>query len=220
VTGEVVLVILAAGAGRRLGGTAKALLPLGPSRLPVAPDPRPWQAGPPEGPAPEPEVTFLAQLAATAVDAGAGRAVVVVGPPHRAKVSAEARRLGLEVADNPQPERGMGSSVAVGFDHAAGRFGAAVAALLWPADHPRVSRVTVARLVDEAEPDVILVPTWRGRGGHPTAFGRELWADLCGCASLPRGARSLLERRAERVRRIEVDDPGVVADVDRPGDLG
>jgi molybdenum cofactor cytidylyltransferase len=199
VNGEVVVVILAAGAGRRLGGTAKALLSL--------------------GPLPEPDGTFLAHLAATAAEAGAGRSVVVVGPPHGARVAAEALRLGLEVADNPEPERGMGSSVAIGFEHAARRFGAAVAALLWPADHARVSPVTVAWLVNEAGPGAILVPTWRGRGGHPTAFGRELWADLAGCGALPRGARSLLERRADRVRRIEVADPGVVADVDRPGDL-
>ena len=193
-TGEVVLVIVAAGAGRRLGGVAKALLPA-------------------EG------ETFLAAIAATAAGGGAGRAVVVIGPPHGERVAIEARRLGLELTHNPDPDRGMSSSVAIGFAHALERFGDAGAALLWPVDHARVAQVTVARLAAEAQADRVVIPTWRGRGGHPTAFGRALWPQLAGCASLPRGARSVLEQHADHVVRTEVDDPGVRADVDRAADL-
>ncbi len=192
--GEVAVVIVAAGAGRRLGGVAKALLPAG-------------------------SASFLATIAATAADAGAGRAVVVIGPPHGERVADEARRLGLEVVDNPDPDRGMSSSVAIGFEHALERFAGAAAALLWPVDHARVARATVARLVSEVDAGRAVIPTWRGRGGHPTAFGRALWPELAGCAALPRGARSVLDSDAGRVLRIEVDDPGVTADVDRAEDL-
>ena len=193
--GEVVSVIVAAGAGRRLGGVAKALLPSA-------------EAG----------VTFLARIAATAAAAGASRAVVVVGPPHDERVAAEARRLDLEVAENPDPDRGMSSSVAIGFAHAAERFAGAMAGLLWPVDHARVALATVTGLVGDATADAILVPTWRGRGGHPTAFGRDHWAALAGCDRLSRGARSVLDG-ATHVRRIEVADPGVVVNVDHPADL-
>jgi CTP:molybdopterin cytidylyltransferase MocA len=199
VTGEVAVVIVAAGAGRRLGGAAKALLP----------------AGNDDG------ATFLATIARSAGQAGAGRAVVVVGPPHGERVIEEARRLALDVTDNPDPDRGMASSVALGFEHAVRHFGGASSALLWPVDHARVAPATVALLVAgaAASPGRILVPTWRGRGGHPTAFGRELWPELAACAELPRGARSVLDRRADRVDRLPFDDPGVTADVDLPGDL-
>ncbi len=163
--------------------------------------------------------TFLATIAATAAGAGAGRAVVVIGPPHGERVADEARRLGLELTDNPDPDRGMSSSVALGFEHALARFGDAAAALLWPVDHARVAQVTVARLVAEADAGRVVIPTWRGRGGHPTAFGRALWPELAGCAALPRGARSVLDSNADRVLRVEVDDPGVTADVDRAEDL-
>lgn len=195
-SGEVVSVIVAAGAGRRLGGVAKALLPSA-----------------------EVGVTFLARIAATASAAGAGRAVVVVGPPHGARVAAEARRLELEVAENEDPDRGMSSSVAIGFRHAEDRFGGAVAALLWPVDHARVEQGTVADLVRGARADTILVPTWRERGGHPTAFGSEHWAALAACDQLARGARSVLDAAAAHLRRIPVADPGVLADVDHPADL-
>ncbi|HWM87684.1 MAG TPA: nucleotidyltransferase family protein [Kofleriaceae bacterium] len=198
--GEVVVVILAAGAGRRMGGVAKALLET--------------DAGSGES------ETFLGSIASTAAHAGAGRGVVVVGAPYGERVAAVARQLGLEVVENPDPDRGMSSSVAIGFDHVASRLGGAGAALLWPVDHARVSLATVALLVADSGPDRILVPTWRGRGGHPTGFGRHLWPELAGCADLPRGARSVIERHAGSVLRLEVDDPGVTADVDHPDDLG
>jgi len=212
---EVVVVILAAGAGRRLGGVAKALLPARPD------DERPgdgWDSD--VMPAPS---SFLARVARAAAAGGAKRGVVVVGPPHGERVAGEARRLHLDVVDNPDPARGMSWSVALGFEYAETRFGAARSALLWPVDHAGVAPATAARLVAEAQaadPDRILVPVWRGRGGHPTAFGRALWPELSACGPLPRGARSVLDRRADRVRRLDVDDPGVAADVDRPADLG
>lgn len=208
---EIAVVVLAAGAGRRLGGLPKALLRID------------GEAGGEAAAEAAAGTTFLERIAGTAAQAGAGRGVVVVGPPHGERVAAEARRLGLDVADNPAPERGMGSSVAIGFAHAAARFGEAQAALLWPVDHARVAPVTAARLVEEAGAaahDAILVPVWRGRGGHPTSFGRAVWPDLLACAGLPRGARSVLAMRAGSVRRLELGDPAILSDVDRPGDLG
>ena len=194
--GEVILLVLAAGAGRRLGGVAKALLP-----------------------APGGE-TFLAAVTRAARAGGARGGLVVVGPPHGAAVEEEARRLGLEVAHNDDPDRGMASSVALGFQAARARAGAARAALLWPVDHARVAAATVARLVAAAAADRAVVPTWSGRGGHPAAIGRLLWDELAGCDRLPEGARSVLRAAPDRVRRIQVEDPAVVADVDRPDDLG
>ena len=63
----------------------------------------------------------------------------------------------------------------------------------------------------------IVRATYRGRHGHPVIFGREVFdalrhADL---ASAPR--RSCGRRRRDLVD-VEVDDPGVLHDIDEPGD--
>ena len=187
-----IAVVLAAGRGARLGDLAKALLPI-------------------EG------ETFLARVAGTVAAAGGGEILVVIGPPHGAAVRAEASRLGLAVVENPAPERGMASSVAIGFAALAGRGDRA--ALLWPVDVARVTATTVAAVVAAATSDRIVVPTWQGRGGHPAAFGREVWDELAGCGALPEGARTILHRDPARVSRLPVDDPGVLADVDVPADL-
>jgi CTP:molybdopterin cytidylyltransferase MocA len=182
------LVVVAAGAGRRLGGAAKALLRGA------------------DG------ATFLAAIAATARAAGVrmDRAIVVVAEPHRAATAAEAERLGLATVVNPAPERGMGSSVAAGF--AAAMAWDVAAALLWPVDMPAVRAATVAMLCARASAERSVVPELGGRGGHPVAVGRDLWPALAGCAALPEGARSAL--RAAPSLRVAVDDRGVVADVD------
>ena len=191
---DVAAVILAAGAGQRLGGVAKALLP--------------GRGG-----------TFLATIAGVLADVGvaASRALVVVAPPHGDAVAAEATRLGMASVVNPEPARGMGSSVGVGF---AGlgrdvRFSDTAIALLWPVDHARVGAGAVRAVIAAARAHGAALPTWQGRGGHPVAVGRALWPARADAGALPEGARSVLRGRAARVA---VDDPGVVADVDTPAD--
>ena len=192
----VAVVILAAGAGRRLGGVCKALLTR------------------PDG------ATFLETIARTAEAAGAADRVVVIGDPHRQQTAAEAARLGLAWALNPDPSRGMASSIEAGFAYAAEQFGESHAALLWPVDHPAVQASTVQTLVDASEADIIGIPVFEDRGGHPTAFGRSVWEQLQQCARNPDGARTVLRNNESRIRRFVVADAGVVRDVDTPADRG
>jgi len=189
----VVSVILAAGAGRRLGGVNKALLRTA------------------EGD------TFLAAIARLGTAAGVTSAVVVVAEPHRAETVAEAERLGLPWLDNPDPSRGMASSIELGTAHVATAHAGADAALLWPVDHVAVTPATVRAVVAACSPGRVVIPMFGDRGGHPTGFGRELWPELMRCAGLPEGARSVV--RATDPVRLDVDDAGVIRDVDRPVDL-
>jgi len=180
-------VILAAGAGTRLGGVAKALLPYG-------------------------DQTYLAAIIATAKRVGLVDAVVVVGEPFAREVAAEARRLGLRVRVNPAPERGMASSVALGF--AAIAAGPADAAWLWPVDHPFVQAATLARIAAARGAHAVAQPRYQGRGGHPPLIARPLWPAL---ATTGTTARDVI--RAAQPVAIEVDDAGVVRDVDLPEEI-
>lgn len=188
-------VILAAGAGTRLGGLAKALL---------ADDSTSSGLG----------RTFLGRIVATARGAGVTELVVVVGPPFREEVAAHARELDCRVADNPAPERGMASSVAVGFAALAGS--SCAAAWLWPVDHPAVEGATLLALRLARGAHDVARPTYQGRGGHPPLVARSLWPALAGCAGVAGGARTIFAG-ADRVD-VPVDDAGVVRDVDTPAD--
>lgn len=85
------------------------------------------------------------------------------------------------------------------------------------ADMPRIASATieaVARELDAGKP--LVAPCYRGQRGHPVGFGlvhREALLALDGDT----GARALLNSPA--LTRIDVDDPGILRDVDTPADL-
>ena len=193
-------VILAAGAGTRLGGVAKALLAS--------------HSG-----------TFLSQIIATARGVGLADAVVVVGPPYGEAIAAHARELGVRVVENAAPDRGMASSVAIGFaaisaaqrgpDGSMTRGGACDAAWLWPVDHPDVSGDTLRAIVGALAMHDAARPVCEGRRGHPPLVARRLFDQLAHCPD--DGARAVLA--AADVIDVEVDDPGCLRDVDTVLDL-
>lgn len=156
--------------------------------------------------------TFAAAIFATARAAGAGEIVFVLGPPHGEAIAA-ALPAGARTAWNPDPARGMLSSVQAGL--AALQQGCA-AALVWPVDQPWVSRDT-ARAIIAAPADRIALPVHGGRGGHPLRVPADLFPSLM-ALPLDRGLRGLLQDHPDRVLRIEVPDPGAVTDADTPAD--
>lgn len=182
-------VILAAGAGSRLGGLAKALLKIE-------------------------RDTYLQRIARVARVAGVSDVVVVVGRPYGHEVGDHARELGLNVVVNPLPERGMASSVALGF--AALAEYEAESAWLWPVDHPGVQVETLHRLIAGLGTHEVAQPRLGDRGGHPPLVARRLWSKLATCGSLEGGARAVFAKAD--VVRIDVDDHGVIRDVDTAAD--
>ena len=187
---NLVVVILAAGAGSRLapGGVAKALLPIE-------------------------DTTYLARIASTARAAGAVEIVAVIAEPHGARVREQAESLAVRVIENPDPSRGMASSVALGFAALA----QGDAAFLWPVDHPHVQRETLVQLSATLGNREVSRPRFGGRGGHPPLIARSAWSALAACADVDGGARAVIA--GLDVIEVEVDDPGVVRDIDTPADL-
>jgi molybdenum cofactor cytidylyltransferase len=63
----------------------------------------------------------------------------------------------------------------------------------------------------------IVQPWFRGAPGHPVGFSREFFADLLRLEG-DHGARSVVLAHPEAVERVDVDDAGVLLDVDQPSD--
>ena len=90
--------------------------------------------------------------------------------------------------------------------------------LFWPVDHPFVSDRTIDRLFAAQASDALalwFLPEYEGRGGHPVLWKARLRSDLL--ALRPDApVRSLIPEFGPQVRRVRVDDPGVIANVDTP----
>jgi molybdenum cofactor cytidylyltransferase len=65
--------------------------------------------------------------------------------------------------------------------------------------------------------ELLRVPRYRGRRGHPIWFSRELIPEFL---DLPAGgaARDVVRRHAEDTAFLDLDDPGILADIDDRAD--
>jgi len=82
-------------------------------------------------------------------------------------------------------------------------------------DHPAVSPATVDALLTARGSEMLRVPRHRGRRGHPVWFSRALIAEFL---ALPENgaAREVVRRHASETEFIDLDDAGIVADIDDP----
>jgi CTP:molybdopterin cytidylyltransferase MocA len=122
-------------------------------------------------------------------------------------------RAGVDVPGavvNPDPERGMGSSLRLGLQAADGERAAIVLV-----DMPGVGADAVRRALAVDAP--VVVATYGGRRGHPVVVARALWHDVTRLATGDEGARPFLSAHPELVTEVACDgDPG---DIDTPQDL-
>ena len=79
--------------------------------------------------------------------------------------------------------------------------------LLFPADVPLVSTDTIVKIKEsEAE---IAVPVHEGKSGHPVLLSREVIPAILGYSG-ERGLRGAMEACGVEIKRIELEDPGVL----------
>ena len=110
---------------------------------------------------------------------------------------------------------GMARSVACAI-RASMNAGAWVIAL---GDMPFVAPATISAVARQvAQTGGIVVPVHRGERGHPVGFGNRYRARLLGLKG-DEGARSVVKRHAQDVEIIDCDDPGILRDIDTPGDV-
>ncbi len=190
--------LLAAGAGRRMGGP-KALLRDGRG------------------------VPFLDRSIGALLDGGCAGVTVVLGADAdvaRALLDeagwTEDDAVSVVVADDWAS--GMGASLRAGL--AALEPSAADGVLVSLVDLPDVGEPVVRRLLGRpVVPDTLARASYDGEVGHPVLLGRAHWAGVLGSAGGDRGARDYLAEHAAQVELVECGDLATGRDVDRPADL-
>ena len=144
------------------------------------------------------------------VRAASGMRVLVVVGEHEDAIRAAHPALDVRWVRNPRPEMGRTGSLQRGLTAARGDV------LVLPVDHPLVRADTIAMLA--ARREAWVVPTHRGRGGHPIKLGAMgIAAAMSAPAQTP--LREIPRMVGLEVTRIEVDDPGILANLDTPADL-
>jgi molybdenum cofactor cytidylyltransferase len=140
--------------------------------------------------------------------------IVVLGHQSEQIRSGIERASEVVFAVNPEPERGMLSSLQCGL----AALPADIQAVMFtPVDHPNLQTATLEKLAMQfgTERAPVTVPTYRGEHGHPVCIARALAGELL---ALPATAMAsdIIHKYVSRTSYIEVDDPAVVTDVDDP----
>jgi molybdenum cofactor cytidylyltransferase len=88
--------------------------------------------------------------------------------------------------------------------------------LVMPGDMPLVRGETLRAVAQALKEHTVAYPQHLGRRGHPVGFASELYSELAQLSG-DEGARRVMARYASH--GIDVDDAGVLMDIDTPDDL-
>ena len=134
--------------------------------------------------------------------------VVVVLGEHASEIRAGIQRKARFV-QNPDPDRGQLSSLQCGLAEAQG------SAMFIPVDLPAVESNTIGKLVDafETRSALIAVPRFGGKHGHPVCIARPVIEELLALPATGQ-ARDVISRHRAETLYVDVDDPGILRDID------
>ena len=143
--------------------------------------------------------------------------VAVVIPPDRADDFSWLRSVKVHMVENPEPEKGMIGSIRAALSST---WGEGSDFLICPGDVPFVSPEIIDKVIQTfmGRPCKIVIPTYKGLGGHPGMYAADLKSDFFLHGDV-NGAREILLRHQRDTVRLSVHDPDVCFDIDTPEDL-
>jgi CTP:molybdopterin cytidylyltransferase MocA len=139
--------------------------------------------------------------------------IVVVLSQRESEILNSMKDLPVQIVFNENPESEMAESVRIGLrtltDFSTG-------VLVHLSDHPLVSAKTLKSIVQcHLEiPDKIIIPQYKGKRGHPSLFPKPVIDEIFVGLTL----RDIIKRDSSRIKFLDVDDEGVILDMDTKED--
>jgi molybdenum cofactor cytidylyltransferase len=166
--------------------------------------------------APAPVVLVLASGRGERFIASGGRGsklqALLGGRPVLEHTLAAVRASGLPFHVEDAGHPGMGDAIAAGVRATADAGGW----LVLPGDLPLVSPESLQAVAAALSQASLVLPMYQGARGHPVGFGAAHGVALQ-MLSGPEGAAAIV--RAAKPLRLDLDDPGIVTDIDTMDDL-
>ncbi len=140
--------------------------------------------------------------------------IVVTGHQH-GELEATLKDLPVKILYNKDFAEGLSTSLRRGLAELPEDCDGALVAL---GDMPRVTAAAITKLVNAFNPvegRSIIVPTWHGKRGNPVLWGRQFFGQMRQIDG-DVGARHLIAANAETIAEIEMENDGVLTDIDTP----
>jgi len=144
--------------------------------------------------------------------AGIENTVVVLGQ-RGSEILDSMKDLPVQIILNENPASEMAESVRIGLRALSESCSGVLVHL---SDHPLVSVETLKNLIQchLETPDKIIIPMYKEKKGHPSLFPKSVIYEILDGLNL----RDIINKNSGRIRIINVDDEGVVLDMDTPED--
>lgn len=151
--------------------------------------------------------------------AGGLSPIVVVLDAYAEQIQNDVERLKVLVTINHGYRTGQLSSLQQGLECM--RRHNVTGVLVFPVDHPAVKAETLKAILDRfvSTRAPIVVPTYKGRRGHPVVFSSALFDELMN-APAEMGARAVVWQHAKDVVEVATDDCGIMQNIDTLRDYG
>ncbi len=201
--GGIAALLLAAGESTRMG-QLKALLP--------------WQG-----------TTLIEHQITALASAGVSRTIVVLGHQRERLESLLEGYNQVQCVYNPDYKQGKTTSIKAGvgaFHRSQDSASPDGAILILNVDQPR-SADTIRRIMalhsqggggPEGLPRLITIPTYGGKGGHPVVLSGILAPELMDISEETLGLKAVTVRHEKATRRVEIDAPEILLDLNTPED--
>jgi molybdenum cofactor cytidylyltransferase len=151
------------------------------------------------------------------LEGGAAEVIVVVGKDAREELERDVNSFldpRVRAIENPDPSRGMFSSIQEGVAQAQGDL-----ILVLPGDMPFVRPATVRAVIDRfAESAAIVSPRYRGKRGHPVALPEALRDEIL-ATDHRANLHEVVKRHPDMRADLDVEDRGIGRDIDTAADL-
>ncbi len=162
-------------------------------------------------------VPIIRRVVTSALNSEVDEVIVVLG--HQSETVRQALEgLPCKFVLNQRYLEGQSSSVKAGLLAVKDR---ADAVLVLPGDLAHMTSEPINQVVREymKDGDRIVVPSYRGRIGHPILVNRGLFNEMLEIKEDGSGLKGLLDRHPRDIIRVQVTLPEVLIDIDKPEDL-
>ena len=162
--------------------------------------------------------TFIERIAGNIRNSGAARPGAIIYNPEHLRRLNDLQLPGFDLIPNDRIEWGPLYSIQLGLS---GIPKDASAFLLCLVDHPFVDQETYRKLIRSHRrfQQNVLIPIDKGRRGHPALFPFPLFSDILQLPpDLEGGLQTFMKDRPGLILEVPVNDPGILADIDRPED--
>ncbi|MBN1849467.1 MAG: molybdenum cofactor cytidylyltransferase [Deltaproteobacteria bacterium] len=155
--------------------------------------------------------TLLNRVIEAAIQSSLTQVFIVLG--HNAgDIQKTIEYSNISIIRNPQYHEGQSSSIRHGIKALAPSVNAVMFLL---GDQPLIRSATINILIADyiEKQSLITVPTFEGERGNPVLFDRRLFSRLESLSG-DSGGRVLFSEYADQISLVEVDDAGILTDVD------